>query len=428
MFDQPTPTQPSQIQSSKPEKLPDVPVYAMPEKFMSPQANAPQSSGGGGGKKIFVIVIVIVVVMLLGGGAYAFLNFDKLFGSKTPANDNISLTNNSSVVNQNNLNANANKNTNNGNTNANSNANGNANSSGGFGNLNQNTNSATFGNLNASANTNADANANSSLNTNGNTNAANSNINATSPLPSSKDADSDGLTDSEEAVYQTNVNEKDTDGDGYYDGAEVASGFDPTKTGGVKLADSSNMKTYGNSSAGYSLPYPSGWAAGATGEGGSDVMFTSTTGEFIQVSVQENAGRLPVLDWYLAQSPSIDQTKVSTIVINGRSAVLSPDNLNIYIGDGSRIIVLTYNPGTKTQISFGKTFQYMYQHISITTPTQTNANANANSANSNSANTNSVNANTSNSNASNANTANTNAANTNTANANINSNTNNSSQ
>lgn len=407
MFDQPpasTP-QPLQNQPSQPEKLPDVPVYAMPEKFTSPQSNIPQQSGGGGGKKIFIIIIAIVVLLLVGGGAYAFLNFDKLFGPKTPANNNISLTNNSPDGNLNNAtnNINANKNTNNSNDNANS---------GGFGNINQNSNNA--GNLN-SANSNSDANTNSPLNSNGNTNAANSNINATSPLLPSKDTDEDGLTDSEEAVYQTNVNLKDTDGDSYYDGAEVAAGFDPAKGSGAKLADSTAMKTYSNSSAGYSAPYPAGWAAGATGDGGSDVMFTSTTGEFIQISVQENTARQPVLDWYISQSPAIDQTKVNTLVINGRSAVLSPDNLNIYIGDGSRIIVLTYNPGTKTQISFGSTFKYIYQHITITTPTQTNANANANV---NSANTNSVNANTSNSNASNANTANTNMADANSANAN----------
>ena len=411
MFNAPTPPQPLQNQPSQPENLPDVPVYAMPEKFTSPQSNSPQSSGGGGGsKKIFVIVIVIVILILVGGGAYAFLNFDKLFGPKTVANNNI---NNNPIVNQNNSNAGSNaNNANKSNLNGNTNLNSNVNSSGGFGNLNVNAN----GNANNSL-----PDLNQNLNSNSNTNAANSNINATSPLTPSKDTDEDGLTDSEEAVYQTNVNMKDTDGDSYYDGAEVASGFDPAKGGGAKLADSTSIKTYSNPGAGYSAPYPAGWAAGAAGEGGSDVMFTSTTGEFIQISVQENTARQPVLDWYLSQSPPIDQTKVNTAVINGKSAVLSPDNLNIYIGDGSRVIVATYNPGTKTQISFGKTFQYMYQHLTITTPTQTNANAN--SANSNSANANSANTNSANTNAASAN-GNTNTADTNAANVNANGNAN----
>ena len=397
MFNTPTPPQPLSNQPGQSESLPDVPVYAMPEKFTSPQSNNPQSSGGGG-KKLFIIVIAVVVLLLIGGGAYAFLNYDKLFGPKTVANNNI---NNNPVINQNNSDAGSNaNNANKSNLNGNTNLNSNVNSSGGFGNLNINAN----GNANNSL-----PDLNQNLNSNGNTNTANSNINATSPLTPSKDTDEDGLTDSEEAVYQTNINVKDTDGDSYYDGAEVASGFDPAKGGGAKLADSTYMKTYSNSGAGYSVPYPAGWAAGATGEGGSDVMFTSTTGEFIQISVQENTARQPVLDWYLSQSPAVDQTKINTLVINGRSAVLSPDNLNVYIGDGSRIIVSTYNPGTKTQISFGSTFKYMYQHLTITAPASTNANVNANG-----------NTNTSNSNAN----GNTNDANANTASSNANNNTN----
>src|SRR3972149_7370002 len=282
MFNAPTPPQPLQNQPSQPENLPDVPVYAMPKKSTSRKSNSPQASGGGGGgKKIFVIVIAIVVVILIAGGVYAFLNFDKLFGPKTVANNNI---NNNPIVNQNNSNAGSNaNNANKSNLNSNANANGNANSSGGFGNLNQNQNS----------NSNANTNNNSSLNSNSNTNTANSNINATSPLMPSKDTDEDGLTDSEEAVYQTNVNMKDTDGDSYYDGAEVASGFDPAKGGGAKLADSTSIKTYSNPGAGYSAPYPAGWAAGAAGGGGSGVMITSTTGEFIQISVQENTAPPP---------------------------------------------------------------------------------------------------------------------------------------
>ncbi|OGZ35265.1 MAG: hypothetical protein A3A94_01460 [Candidatus Portnoybacteria bacterium RIFCSPLOWO2_01_FULL_43_11] len=48
-------------------------------------------------------------------------------------------------------------------------------------------------------------------------------------LNSLKDSDEDGLLDWEEAIYKTNPNNPDTDGDGYFDGEEIASGYDPLK-------------------------------------------------------------------------------------------------------------------------------------------------------------------------------------------------------
>ena len=43
------------------------------------------------------------------------------------------------------------------------------------------------------------------------------------------DSDQDGLTDEEEKGYGTDPNNKDSDGDGYSDGAEVFGGYDPLK-------------------------------------------------------------------------------------------------------------------------------------------------------------------------------------------------------
>lgn len=43
------------------------------------------------------------------------------------------------------------------------------------------------------------------------------------------DSDCDDLTNAEEKLYSTDENNSDTDGDGYSDGVEVKSGYDPTK-------------------------------------------------------------------------------------------------------------------------------------------------------------------------------------------------------
>lgn len=61
------------------------------------------------------------------------------------------------------------------------------------------------------------------------------------------DSDCDGLTNAEEKLYGTDPNNPDTDGDGYSDGVEVKSGYDPLKPAPgdkiVKSATSSNNST-----------------------------------------------------------------------------------------------------------------------------------------------------------------------------------------
>jgi hypothetical protein len=90
---------------------------------------------------------------------------------------------------------------------------------------------------NVNQNVNGNENANVVLpdvnsNSNGNENA-NGNVNTNTPIDAnvngSQDSDNDGLTNDQERVYKTDPLNPDTDGDGYKDGAEVATGYDPTK-------------------------------------------------------------------------------------------------------------------------------------------------------------------------------------------------------
>ncbi|MDO8469888.1 MAG: hypothetical protein Q7S84_02610 [bacterium] len=54
---------------------------------------------------------------------------------------------------------------------------------------------------------------------------------STSPVGGTGDADSDGLTDSQEILYGTDPANPDTDGDGYTDGEEVEKGYNPLGLG-----------------------------------------------------------------------------------------------------------------------------------------------------------------------------------------------------
>ncbi len=48
------------------------------------------------------------------------------------------------------------------------------------------------------------------------------------------DSDNDGLTDAQEMIYGADQNNPDTDGDGYQDGLEVNSGYNPMGAGKLK--------------------------------------------------------------------------------------------------------------------------------------------------------------------------------------------------
>ena len=49
------------------------------------------------------------------------------------------------------------------------------------------------------------------------------------------DADNDGLSDADELIFGSSVLGQDSDGDGFDDGLEVRTGFDPMKGGAAKL-------------------------------------------------------------------------------------------------------------------------------------------------------------------------------------------------
>lgn len=55
------------------------------------------------------------------------------------------------------------------------------------------------------------------------------NKNKSSACDKKVDSDCDGLTNAEEKLYGTNLDEPDTDGDSYSDGVEIESGYDPLK-------------------------------------------------------------------------------------------------------------------------------------------------------------------------------------------------------
>src|SRR3989344_7095974 len=64
-------------------------------------------------------------------------------------------------------------------------------------------------------------------------------------LDISKDADQDGLSNQDESYWNTDFQNPDSDGDGFLDGEEVASGFDPRESSSNELGDNLQDTVFG---------------------------------------------------------------------------------------------------------------------------------------------------------------------------------------
>ncbi len=347
-------------------------MHTMPEKFIK--------QNGGNKKKLWIIIALVAVVVVV-GALVAVYFFTDLFNSQETV---VPVENQNTNVNQVVTNVNTQANTNNANTNVNANSN-----------ANQNVNSANA-NTNVNGNLNANDNQNTNIsnqNLNQNTNVSNSNsnsntnVNISKMLPSSKDTDADSLTDVEEELYETNTTKADTDGDGYFDGAEILAGFSPLDVESVKLKDTEMVTRYTNSEQGYNLYYPTSWVARAVNQKKSEIVIAASTGEYIQIAVQDNSQNLTTMEWYQQLSGEAQAAKATALTIASTQAVLTPDLSTVYLTKNKKMYVITYNAGSQTEVNYRTTFKMMYQGINFTTPTLTETESNTNSANNSNTNT-----------------------------------------
>lgn len=312
----------------------------------------------GKSKKNLPLIIIGVVALVLVLGVLAAFMFQKIMGDKNT---------NTVIENQNQVIQNQNTNTNDQNVNENSNQ-------------NENTNSLL--NVNSNQNLNSNQNQNKNLNTNSGTT-----LNVNSVVVNSRDTDRDGLTDAEEDTFGTESNKPDTDSDGYSDGIEVGGGYNPDGVG--KISEMTTVGEYTNKTHGYKILYPLSWIAQATDQTDKEVLFTSSLAEFVEVLVADNVSGLTAKEWYLTQYPELNSQTVTTFETwAGESGVIGIDGKTVYLASDESIFIITYNYGTRTEASFRKTFEMMYESFIITVPGSTNSNSNVNSNSNQNTNTN----------------------------------------
>jgi len=99
-------------------------------------------------------------------------------------------------------------------------------------------------------------------------------------ISSSIDDDNDGLTNIEETIFRTEINNPDSDADSMPDGQEILALTDPL-TESDKIATSGMINIYTNPTFAYSFFYPASWLARAIPEtNNQEILVITNTGEF----------------------------------------------------------------------------------------------------------------------------------------------------
>lgn len=345
--------------SPSPYAMPQPQVHTMPERFRSGGAGGPKKTGGTTRKLVITLIVVIVVAGLGVGGLFVFNQVVRNTNAtntaanlNTAVNFNVNAETNANIAGNVNTAANANLTTNESTTNTTANTNVSA-------------------NVNATANTNAVSNTNTVTNTNTSTTGS-TGLWGTGRLVSSTDADADGLTDAEEAIYGTDTQKPDTDGDGFLDGEKVQAdgtilgefvlGYNPNGAG--RLEGSTLVKRSENSAKEYSLLIPTSWT---TNESSGLVVITpaAQTGEFFQVRAYDNATRQAPKNWYQTNNPQADVSKVRAVAFNGLEGIISEDWTTVYLFKDAKVYGLTYTLGSVSQANYWTTFDMMMRSFKL---------------------------------------------------------------
>jgi hypothetical protein len=183
--------------------------------------------------------------------------------------------------------------------------------------------------------------------------------------PAGLDSDSDGLTDLEEPLYGSPVNNPDADKDTYNDGNEVYHLYSPSGKAPGKLLESGLVKKI-ESNVGWAFYAPSPWQASVNEDGLKGAVLTGH-GEAFIASVEDNPDQKPLLDWYLAQHPGVLSSQVTAFKTqSGFEGLAGADQLSAYFPWGNKVFVLRYNLDGKPFVNFRTTFEMMKNSLVLT--------------------------------------------------------------
>ena len=172
-------------------------------------------------------------------------------------------------------------------------------------------------------------------------------------LGDSVDLDKDDISDMAEELFGSDPSKPDTDEDGYEDGHEVFYLYNPAGKEPMRVIDSGYVKEYQNPTFGYKIFYPKDWAVGAVDEASRDVLFSTLTGENIEVRTFDLPANQTFADWFKEWAPN--QNFQNTLDVQtkffepGKSR---SDSLVYYFTDSAHVYAVIYHTTDSNTVNF----------------------------------------------------------------------------
>lgn len=172
-------------------------------------------------------------------------------------------------------------------------------------------------------------------------------------LGDSTDTDKDELTDPAEELFTTDATLPDSDSDKYLDSSEIYHLYNPTGKEPMKLVDSDLVSVYTNPIFGYKLYYPKSWAVGNVDTEHRDVLFSTFTGENIEVRVIPKDINENFLTWFTRVSPGENFSDYSPVEsVFKQSGFGRRDKLVYFFPMDNQVIAIVYHASDSNIVNY----------------------------------------------------------------------------
>ncbi|HRY36945.1 MAG TPA: hypothetical protein P5230_03680 [Candidatus Magasanikbacteria bacterium] len=191
-------------------------------------------------------------------------------------------------------------------------------------------------------------------------------------LAESADLDEDGLTDLAEEEFQTDPGDFDTDKDKYPDGVEIFNLYNPKGFEPQKLIDSGLVKSYENPNFGYRLQIPIHWAIGSVDEEERQILFSTLSGENIEVRVSDLKEGEDFNAWFTRMALNQDFTALKDFETRSKYlGKVRDDGLVYYFVYNNKVYVLLYHTTDSSIVNYKSVFALLARSFDFQINNQT---------------------------------------------------------